>query len=131
MECNAEHNTDGGGIDHGIECLVKINTRLLVKTFSNKSSFIPCNRAIEIFFIRKNPFVAHYVLPRVRWNERPSVVPNKSIILKLHALNPFQILESSSDNAGFRDRWKDSGEAISRVGFDDVNFRSVLHGMVV
>ena len=26
MECNAEHSTDGDGIDHGTESLVKINT---------------------------------------------------------------------------------------------------------
>ena len=58
MECNAENNMDGDGVDHGTESLVKINTRLLMKVFSNKSS----NRAIEILFDAKNSFVAHYVL---------------------------------------------------------------------
>ena len=70
-------------------------------------------------------------MPQARGNERPSVVPDESIILGLHALNPLRILESSGDNAGFKDRWKDNGEAISQVGFDDVTFRLVLHGMVV
>ena len=46
MECNAKHNTDGDRIYHGIENLMKINARLLVKSFSNKASFIPCNRAV-------------------------------------------------------------------------------------
>ena len=50
MECNVEHNTDGDGIDHRTESLVKINTRLLVKDFSNKSGFVPSNRAIGILF---------------------------------------------------------------------------------
>ena len=64
MECNAEHSTDDDGIDYGIESLMKINTRLLVKAFSDKPSFIPRNRAIGILFDSKNPFVAHYVLPQ-------------------------------------------------------------------
>ena len=55
MECNAEHSTNGDGISHGTESLVKINTRLLVKAFSNKPSFIPSNRAIEILFDGKKP----------------------------------------------------------------------------
>ena len=50
MECNVEYSTDGDGIYHEIENLVKINTRLLVKAFSNKSSFILSNRVIEILF---------------------------------------------------------------------------------
>ena len=106
MECNVEHSMDDDGIYHGTESLVKINTRLLVKAFSNKLSFIPSNRAIGILFDAKNPFVAHYVLPHSRGNERPSSVPYESIILVLHDLNPLRILESSGDSVGFRDRWK-------------------------
>ena len=112
MECNAKHITNNDEIDHGTKSLMKINTRLLVKAFSNKPSFIPSNRAIGILFDAKNPFVAHYVLARARGNEKPSVVPDESIILVLHGMNPLQILESSSDNAGFKDRWKNDGEAI-------------------
>ena len=63
IECNAKHSTDGDGIYYEIENLVKVDTRLLVKAFSNKASFISCNRAIEILFDVKHPFVAHYVLP--------------------------------------------------------------------
>ena len=81
--------------------------------------------------MRKNPFFSHYVLPHAWRNERPSVVPDESIILVLHGLNPIQILESLGDSAGFRDRWKDDGEAISQVEFDDGTFRSGLHGMMV
>ena len=114
MECNAEQNADGDEIDYRTESLVKINTWLLVKAFSNKSSFIPSNRAIRILFDAKKPFVAHGVLPRARGNERPSVILDERIILELHGLNPLWILESLSDSAAFRDRWKDGGEAISR-----------------
>ena len=126
-----EHSTNGDRIDHEAKSIVKINTRLLVKAFSNKPSFISSNRAIRILFDAKNPFVAHYVLPRARANERPSVVSDESIILELHDLKPLQILESSNDSAGFKYRWKAGGEAKSHVGFDDGTFRSGLHGMVV
>ena len=81
-------------------------------------------------FDAKNPFVAHYVLPWTRGNERPSAVPEESIILVLHGLNLLQILESSGDSVGFKDKWKDGDEAITRVGFDDDTFRSGLHGIM-
>ena len=68
IECNGKHNTDGDGIYHGTESLVKVNAWLLVKAFSNKASFILCNRAIGILFDVKHPFVAHYILPQSRGN---------------------------------------------------------------
>ena len=131
LKCNAEHSMDDDEIDYRTESLLKINTQLLVKAFSKKLSFIPSNRAIGILFDAKNLIVAHYVLPRARENERPSVVLDESIILGLHGLNPLQILKSSGDSVGFRDRWKAGGEAISRVGFEHITFRSGLHGMMV
>ena len=51
IECNAKHNTNGDGIYHETESLVKNKVRLLVKAFSNKASFIPCNRVVEDFFM--------------------------------------------------------------------------------
>ena len=78
MECNAKNNTDDDGIYHGTESLIKVNTRLLVKAFSNKSSFIPCNRSVGILFDAKHLFVAHYNLPRAWGNKRPSTFPNES-----------------------------------------------------
>ena len=102
-----------------------------MKAFNNKSSFILSNRDIEILFDVKYPFVAHYVLPWDWGNERPNVVSEESIILVLYGMNPLQILESSSNSVGFRDRRKYGGETISRVGFDDGTFRSGLHGMMV
>ena len=104
MECNVEHNMDGDEIYHGTESLVKINTRLLMKAFSNKLSIILSNRAIEILFDVKNSFVGHYVLPHARGNKRSSVVLDESIILILHGINPLRILESSGDSARFRDK---------------------------
>ena len=92
MKCNVEHSMDDDGFDHGTKSLMKINTRLLVKAFSNKLSFIPSNRAIGILFDVKNPFVAHYVLPQAQGNERPSVVSDDNIILIFHGLNPLWIL---------------------------------------
>ena len=63
-----KYSTDSDEINHGIESLVKANVRLLMKAFSNKASFRPCNRAIGILFDAKHPFVAHYILPLSRGN---------------------------------------------------------------
>ena len=131
MECNAKNHTNTDGIYHKTESLVKVNTQLLVKAFSNKSSFIPCSIAIRILFDAKQPFVAHYILPRARGNKRPSIVPNKCIIFFLHSLNPLLILESLSNSTRFRERGNYGGDVISRVGFGDGIFRVGLHGMKV
>ena len=64
IECNAKHSTNGGGIYHGTKSLMKINAQLLVKVFSNKANFIPCNSVVRILFNAKHSFVAHYILPR-------------------------------------------------------------------
>ena len=69
IEGTAKHNTEGDGIYHGTESLVKVNARLLVKAFSNKASFISCNRAVEILFDAKHPFVTHYILSRSWGNQ--------------------------------------------------------------
>ena len=55
MEYNAKHSTNGDGIYHGTTSLMKINTWLLVKAFSSKTSFISSNKAIEILFDAKKP----------------------------------------------------------------------------
>ena len=102
-----------------------------MKAFSNKPSFIPCNRAIGILFDAKHSFFAHYILPRAQGNKRPSTFPNEGIIFFLHSLNPLRILESLGDSVGFRERGKYGGEAISRVGFGDCIFRAGLHEMKV
>ena len=109
---------------------MKVNARLLVKAFSNKGSFIPCNRAVEILFDVKHPFVAHYILPRSRGNQNLSTVPDKSIIFFLHPLNPLGILKRLGNSAGFRDSWNYGGEAIFPVGFKDGIFRVGLQGMM-
>ena len=49
IECKTKHSTDDDGIYHGTKSLMKVNIWLLVKAFSNKASFIPCNRVIMIF----------------------------------------------------------------------------------
>ena len=103
IEGNVKHSTDGDGIYHGTKSLVKVNARLLVKPFSNKASFIPCNKAVEILFAAKHPYVTRYILPRSRGNQSSSTILNESIIFFLHRLNPLRILESLGDNVGFRD----------------------------
>ena len=49
----------------------------------------------------------------------------------MHSLNSLQILESSGDSVGFKERGKYGGVAISRVGFGDGIFRASNHGMKV
>ena len=68
IEGNAKHSTDDDGIYHGFESLVEVNAQLLVKSFSNNASFIPCNRIVRILFDAKHPFVSYYILPRSRGN---------------------------------------------------------------
>ena len=50
IEGNAKHGTDGDEIYRKTESLMKVNVWLLVKAFSNKASFILCNRAIGTDF---------------------------------------------------------------------------------
>ena len=94
IEGNTKSSTDSGEIYHETESLVKVNAQLLMKAFSNKMRFIPCNRAFGILFDVKHPFVAHYILPWSRGNQSLSTVPNESIMFFLHRLNPLGILES-------------------------------------
>ena len=65
MEYNAEYSTNGNRIDRGSESFVKINTRLLVKSFSNKPSFIPSNRALMILFDAKNHLLPTMFYPKL------------------------------------------------------------------
>ena len=117
IEGNAKHSTDGVEIYHEIESLVKINARLLVKAFSNKANFIPCNRAIEILFDVNTPICRpYYIPPRSPRNQSPSTIPNESIIFFLLRLNPLGILESLGDSAGFRDSENYGGETIFGLG---------------
>ena len=94
-------------------------------------SFIPCNRAVEIFLKAKHPFVSHYILPQSRENQSISIIPDKSIIFFLHFPNPLGILERLGDSEWFRDSLSDGSEAIFRVGFENDNFRACLHAMMV
>ena len=114
MECNAKNCMDSDRIYHGTKSLMKVNTRLLVKAFSKRPSFILCSRAIGILFDATHPFVSHYILPQARGNKRPSTVPNESIFF-LHSLNPLRIMESSGNSVGFKERGKYGGEAISQL----------------
>ena len=60
IECKTNHNTNE--IYHRTKSLMKVNTRLLVKAYSNKVSFILCNRIVGIiffFFDAEHPFVAN------------------------------------------------------------------------
>ena len=60
---NAKHSTNGNQVYIGTKSLVKVNAQLLMKAFSNKASFIPCNRVVRILFNAKHPFVAYYIFP--------------------------------------------------------------------
>ena len=102
-----------------------------MKAFSNNASFISCNRAVEILFDVKLPFVAHYILPWSRGNYSPGTIPDESIIFFLHCLNPLGILESLGNSAGFSDRLNNGSEAIFWVGFEDDIFRAGFNGMKV
>ena len=59
IELNTKHITDSDGIYHWTKGIMKVNTWLLVKAFSNKLSFVPCNKVVRISFDAKHPFFAH------------------------------------------------------------------------
>ena len=82
-----------------------------MKAFSNKVSFISCNRADKIMFDAKYPFFAHYILPRRH--------------------NPLGVPKSLGNSAWFSEGRKHGGEAIFWVVFDDGIFSTSLHGMKV
>ena len=65
MECNAKHSTNGDEIDHRTESLVKINTRLLVKAFSNKPNFILSNTTIGISLMQKTHLLPTMFCPKL------------------------------------------------------------------
>ena len=81
--------------------------------------------------MRKTHLLPTMFCLELRGTRDQSVILDESIILVLHGLSPLRILESLGDSVGFRDRWKDNGEAIFLVGFDDGTFRSSLHKMMV
>ena len=128
---NVKHSTNSDGIYHGTKSLVKVNARLLVKAFSNKASFISCNKVVRIFLNVKHPFVFHYILPRSWGNQSLSIFSDESIIFFLHRPNPLGILESMGDSAWFRDSWNDGGDTIFRVGFEDGIFKARFHVIMV
>ena len=111
VEGNAKHNTYSDWIYHRTESLVKFNAQLLVKAFSNKVSFISCNRADKIMFDVKYQFFAHYILP--------------------HRHNPLGVPKSLGNSAWLSEGRKHGGEAIFWVGFDDGIFSTGFHGMKV
>ena len=128
VEGNAKHSTDGDRIYHRTESLVKANAWLLVKTFNNKVSFIPCNRAIGILFNEKHPFFAHYILcPGLRGNRAQVLFRMRA----LHRHNPLGVLKSLGNTAWFSERRNHGSEAIFWVGFDDYISSTGLHGMIV
>ena len=101
------------GIDQWAKSLMKVNTRLLVKAFSNKQSFIPSKKTAWIAFDAKHLFVAHNILPRAQGNKRLGTVPNESIIFFLHCQNPLGILKSSGYSVRFNER---GSELVSGLG---------------
>ena len=110
---------------------MKVNARLLVKAFSNKASFISCNRVVRIMCNAKHPFVAHYILAQAQGSQSPSIVSDESIIFFLHRRNPLGVLKSLGNNAWFNERRNYGGKAIFQVGFDDDIFSTRLHKMTV
>ena len=68
IECNAKHNRNGDRIYHGIKSPMKINAQQLEKAFSDKASFLLCNRAVGVLFDAKHPFFSHNILLRSRGN---------------------------------------------------------------
>jgi len=70
-----------------------IDSRTLVKPFSNKACFKPINRAIRISFDVINPPATNKVSDTIRGNKFPRAISNKGIIFLRHSFTPVGIFE--------------------------------------
>lgn len=70
-----------------------IDSRTLVKPFSNKACFKPINGAIKISFDAINPPAANKVSDTIRGNKFPRAISNKGIIFLRHSFTPVGIFE--------------------------------------
>lgn len=72
-----KNNANRSGLDHKIEGLIKIYTRLLMELFGNKASFV-------------HPLATNNVLLRRRWNKNPSLIFKESVKFNSHGCMPFR-----------------------------------------
>lgn len=84
------NNANRSRLDHKIEGLIKIYTRLLKELFGNKTSFVSFNRTIRISFKLKHPLATNNVLLRRRWNKNPSLIFKESVKFNSHECMPFR-----------------------------------------
>ena len=98
----AENNLDCCWFGNKIEGVMVFNVRTLMKSFRDKTCFVPVNRAIRKTFSTKNPLTSNKVLHKGRRDKLSSLIPNKSIKLLLHSLSTFWIFESLGHNVGFK-----------------------------
>jgi len=79
---------NSGRFDSGAECLIVINTYLLVNTLSNLSCSVSLHNAIKFALNPLNPLTTDQILHRLGWYQFPCVISNQSIVLLRHNLPP-------------------------------------------
>lgn len=84
--------------------LIEVNTRLLMKTLSNKTGFVPLNRTIRLALEFEHPLTTNNMLSRIRRDKNPCVVFKKGIKLCRHGLAPFRMTSSVSITGWFSRR---------------------------
>jgi hypothetical protein len=69
-----ENMANGGKIYNCTICVTKINSRLLVKTFGNKTNFVANDGAISFVFDVKHLLATNYAHVDGRGDEGPSAI---------------------------------------------------------
>ncbi len=95
VSCQRQDDTHSRGFDDWTKGFVIINTGLLMKPLSHKTSFIPRNRAIRIPFDLVNPPTSNHILSWRRRNEGPGLLPLKSFKFRSHSMLPLRDLGSN------------------------------------
>jgi hypothetical protein len=92
---NGEYSSYGDGLHNRAICFSMIDTRLLMKAFSNKSRFITVYTSISLSLDPVYPLGANNVQRRGWVDERSCAIFKEGIKLVIHGLMPFRIFGCS------------------------------------
>lgn len=122
---------NSGWFDNRTKGVMKINTKSLMKTFSNKASFILRNKAIKMLFNTKHPFTIDNILRGAREHEFLHTNSKKCCNFIIHDLSPFNMFNGLGNASGFKRHKKRVGYSglIETLGLENIIFGFVGHGM--
>ncbi|KAJ9565348.1 hypothetical protein OSB04_001314 [Centaurea solstitialis] len=93
---DAKNRADSGRFDNWTESVIKVQTRLLRETLSNKTGFVTLKTSITVKLMAKQPTIANYVSIRGFRNKIPRVVRNNSSHFSIHGGPPMRVTHGLS-----------------------------------